>query len=47
MTDNGFDDKKSRNGWIGAARLFCDPAMGWWGKYVNGFWNTLFGKGTC
>lgn len=20
------------------------PQLGWWGKYVRGFWNTLFGK---
>lgn len=23
---------------------FVMPQLGWWGKYVRGFWNTLFGK---
>ncbi len=44
-TDNGFDDKNIPQ-WVDRVQpaYFVIPQLGWWGKYVNGFWNTLFGK---
>ncbi len=44
-TKSGFDDSKIP-AWVDRVQpsYFAIPQLGWWGKYVRGFWNTLFGK---
>jgi len=44
-TAKGFDDSKIP-AWVDRVQpsYFVIPQLTWWGKYVNGFWNTLFGK---
>jgi len=43
--ENGFDDSRIP-GWVDRVQpsYFVMPQLSWWGKYVRGFWNTLFGK---
>jgi len=42
---DGFDDSDIP-AWVDRVQpaYFVMPQLGWWGKYVRGFWNTLFGK---
>jgi hypothetical protein len=42
---DGFDDS-AIPAWVDRVQpsYFVMPQLGWWGKYVRGFWNTLFGK---
>ncbi|GAB1366199.1 hypothetical protein MASR1M36_10700 [Candidatus Cloacimonadaceae bacterium] len=42
---DGFDDTDVP-AWVDRIQpaYFVMPQLGWWGKYVRGFWNTLFGK---
>ncbi|MCB5269063.1 MAG: hypothetical protein WCS58_04765 [Candidatus Cloacimonadaceae bacterium] len=44
-TENGFDDSLIPN-WVDRVQpsYFVIPQLNWWGKYVRGFWNTMFGK---
>lgn len=44
-TKEGFDDSRIP-AWIDRVQpaYFVIPQLNWWGKYVRGFWNTLFGK---
>ncbi|MBP7310368.1 MAG: hypothetical protein KA984_03665 [Candidatus Cloacimonetes bacterium] len=44
-TKEGFDDSRIP-AWVDRAQpaYFVMPQLNWWGKYVRGFWNTLFGK---
>lgn len=44
-TDTGFDDRLIPE-WVDRVQpsYFVIPQLNWWGKYVRGFWNTLFGK---
>ena len=44
-TDTGFDDHLIPE-WVDRVQpsYFVIPQLNWWGKYVRGFWNTLFGK---
>jgi hypothetical protein len=44
-TKDGFDDSNIPS-WVDRVQpsYFVIPQITWWGKYVNGFWNTLFGK---
>jgi hypothetical protein len=43
--DGSFDDKLIP-AWVDRVQpsYFVIPQLNWWGKYVRGFWNTLFGK---
>lgn len=43
--DGSFDDKLIPT-WVDRVQpsYFVIPQLDWWGKYVNGFWNTVFGK---
>jgi hypothetical protein len=43
--EKGFDDSHIP-GWVDRVQpsYFVMPQLSWWGKYVRGFWNTLFGK---
>ncbi|MGC9361855.1 MAG: hypothetical protein ACP5F3_02895 [Candidatus Syntrophosphaera sp.] len=44
-TADGYDDSNIP-AWVDRVHpsYFVIPQLSWWGKYVNGFWNTLFGK---
>jgi hypothetical protein len=44
-TETGFDDHLIPE-WVDRVQpsYFVIPQLNWWGKYVRGFWNTLFGK---
>jgi hypothetical protein len=44
-TENGFSDKLIP-AWVDRVQpsYFVIPQLNWWGRYVRGFWNTLFGK---
>lgn len=44
-TADGFSDKNIP-AWVDRVQpsYFVMPQLNWWGKYVRGFWNTLFGK---
>lgn len=44
-TAAGYDDSKIP-AWVDRVQpsYFVMPQLSWWGKYVRGFWNTLFGK---
>lgn len=44
-TADGFDDSNIP-AWVDRVQpsYFVMPQLSWWGKYVRGFWNTLFGK---
>lgn len=44
-TAAGYDDSKIPS-WVDRVQpsYFVMPQLSWWGKYVRGFWNTLFGK---
>ena len=44
-TANGFSDAKIP-AWVDRVQpsYFVMPQLSWWGKYVRGFWNTVFGK---
>lgn len=44
-TEQGFDDKLIP-AWVDRVQpsYFVIPQLNWWGKYVRGFWNTIFGK---
>lgn len=44
-TANGFDDSNIP-AWVDRVQpsYFVMPQLSWWGKYVRGFWNTVFGK---
>ncbi len=44
ITADGFGDENPA--WVDRVQpsYFVIPQLNWWGKYVNGFWNTLFGK---
>lgn len=44
-TQHGFDDRLIP-AWVDRVQpsYFVIPQLNWWGKYVRGFWNTLFGK---
>ncbi len=43
--DGSFDDELIPD-WVDRVQpsYFVIPQLDWWGKYVNGFWNTIFGK---
>lgn len=43
--EDGFDDSRIP-AWVDRIQpaYFVMPQLTWWGKYVRGFWNTLFGK---
>ncbi|MBW6513668.1 MAG: hypothetical protein K0B87_02805 [Candidatus Syntrophosphaera sp.] len=43
--ENGYDDSNIP-AWVDRVHpsYFVIPQLSWWGKYVHGFWNTLFGK---
>jgi len=43
--EKGFDDSRIPQ-WVDRVQpsYFVMPQLTWWGKYVRGFWNTLFGK---
>jgi hypothetical protein len=45
QTNEGFDDSRIP-AWVDRVQpsYFVMPQLTWWGKYVRGFWNTLFGK---
>ena len=45
LADGSFDDSKLP-AWVDRVQpsYFVIPQLSWWGRYVNGFWNTLFGK---
>ena len=45
ITADGFGDERIP-AWVDRVQpsYFVIPQLNWWGKYVNGFWNTLFGK---
>ena len=44
-TAEGFDDSLIP-AWVDRVQpsYFAIPQLSWWGKYVRGFWNTIFGK---
>lgn len=44
-TKDGIDDSRIP-AWVDRVQpaYFVMPQLNWWGKYVRGFWNTLFGK---
>jgi hypothetical protein len=44
-TPDGFNDVNIPS-WVDRVQpsYFVMPQLSWWGKYVRGFWNTLFGK---
>jgi len=44
-TENGYSDALIP-AWVDRVQpsYFVIPQLNWWGKYVRGFWNTLFGK---
>ena len=44
-TADGVDDSNIP-AWVDRVQpaYFVMPQLNWWGKYVRGFWNTLFGK---
>lgn len=44
-TKDGFDDSKIP-AWVDRVQpsYFVIPQLTWWGRYVHGFWNSLFGK---
>ncbi|HPI25239.1 MAG TPA: hypothetical protein PLO57_02150 [Candidatus Cloacimonadota bacterium] len=44
-TEHGFDDKLIP-AWVDRVQpsYFVIPQLNWWGRYVRGFWNTIFGK---
>ncbi|MDD4147318.1 MAG: hypothetical protein PHO85_02230, partial [Candidatus Cloacimonetes bacterium] len=44
-TENGYSDELIPD-WVDRVQpsYFVMPQLNWWGKYVRGFWNTLFGK---
>jgi hypothetical protein len=44
-TADGIDDSKIP-AWVDRVQpsYFVMPQLAWWGKYVRGFWNTVFGK---
>jgi hypothetical protein len=44
-TEKGFSDANIP-AWVDRVQpaYFVMPQLSWWGKYVRGFWNTLFGK---
>jgi hypothetical protein len=44
-TDGSFDDSNIPT-WVDRIQpsYFVIPQLTWWGKYVHGFWNTVFGK---
>ncbi len=44
-TEKGFDDDLIP-AWVDRVQpsYFVIPQLNWWGKYVRGFWNTIFGK---
>jgi hypothetical protein len=44
-TEAGYDDSNIP-AWVDRVHpsYFVIPQLSWWGKYVNGFWNTVFGK---
>ncbi|PKN73451.1 MAG: hypothetical protein CVU50_01675 [Candidatus Cloacimonetes bacterium HGW-Cloacimonetes-3] len=44
-TADGFSDANIPS-WVDRVQpaYFVMPQLSWWGKYVRGFWNTLFGK---
>ena len=44
-TEKGFSDELIPD-WVDRVQpsYFVIPQLNWWGKYVRGFWNTLFGK---
>ncbi|MCB5255862.1 MAG: hypothetical protein RBR69_03890 [Candidatus Cloacimonadaceae bacterium] len=43
--DGSFSDQNIP-AWVDRVQpsYFVIPQLDWWGKYVNGFWNTVFGK---
>ncbi len=43
--DGSYDDSKLP-AWVDRVQpsYFVMPQLSWWGRYVHGFWNTLFGK---
>ncbi len=45
LADGSFDDSNIP-AWVDRIQpsYFVIPQLSWWGRYVNGFWNTLFGK---
>lgn len=45
LEDGSFDDSNIP-AWVDRVQpsYFVIPQLDWWGKYVRGFWNTLFGK---
>jgi hypothetical protein len=44
-TEKGFSDELIPD-WVDRVQpsYFVIPQLNWWGRYVRGFWNTLFGK---
>lgn len=44
-TEHGFSDELIP-AWVDRVQpsYFVIPQLNWWGRYVRGFWNTLFGK---
>ncbi|MCB5247973.1 MAG: hypothetical protein PHD87_05850 [Candidatus Cloacimonetes bacterium] len=45
LADGSFDDSLVPS-WVDRIQpsYFVIPQLSWWGRYVHGFWNTLFGK---
>ncbi len=45
QADGSFSDELIP-AWVDRVQpsYFVIPQLDWWGKYVNGFWNTIFGK---
>ncbi len=45
LADGSFDDS-GVPAWVDRVQpsYFVMPQLAWWGRYVHGFWNTVFGK---
>ncbi len=45
LADGSFDDSLVPD-WVDRVQpsYFVLPQLSWWGRYVHGFWNTVFGK---
>lgn len=45
LADGSFDDSRVP-AWVDRIQpsYYVIPQLSWWGRYVRGFWNTLFGK---
>lgn len=46
LRTNGAIDDSKIPAWVDRVQpsYFVIPQLSWWGKYVRGFWNTVFGK---